>query len=57
MIKRSIFLSFPPKLFIIMVNIIILNSIDYFKVDVDNTFFSLRPIFYLKISLIGDFLA
>jgi hypothetical protein len=37
-----------------MVDIMILNPIGSFKVDGDNTFFVLRPIFYLKNSLMGD---
>jgi hypothetical protein len=40
-----------------MVDIIILNPIGTFKVDVDNIIFVLRPIFYLNIyafSLVGN---
>jgi hypothetical protein len=52
MIKKSSFLPFPPKIFTLMVDIIILNPIGSFKVDFDSTFFFvLRPIFYLKIPL------
>jgi hypothetical protein len=39
MIKKSSFFPFPPKLFTLMVDIIILNPIGSFKVDFDSTFF------------------
>jgi len=48
--EKSSFLSFPPKLFTLMVDIVILNPIGFFKL-IDNTCFVLRAIFYLKISL------
>jgi hypothetical protein len=49
--KNGSFLSFPPKICILMVDIIILNPIGSFKVYVDRIFFVFRPIFYHKISL------
>jgi hypothetical protein len=39
------------KLFLKVVDIIIVNHIVSFKIDVDSTFFVLRPISYLKISI------
>jgi len=38
-IRKRSFLSFPPKVFTLMVDIIILNPIGSFKVDFDCTFF------------------
>lgn len=52
-IKKKIF--FPSKTIYLVINIIILNTIDSFTVDIDRTFFVLMHIFNLKISLMFRF--